>query len=119
MLFQKQLCPLLSIIYSEKFLYKKKELKFLRIFLSLELLLNKSDGTEIVWKKNLGRIDVGSMADFWHYLYKYFTEYIEEMKHREYEIPVQFLKIDLHIYKFNPLNGGSFVKLPRAISCKL
>ena len=93
-----------------------KELKSLRIFLSFELLLNKPDGTEIVWKKNLGRIDVGSMADFWHQLSKYFTEYIEEMKRREYEVPAQFLKIDLHIYKFNPLNGGSSVELPREIS---
>ena len=52
-------------------------------------------------------MDIGSMSDFWNYLYTYFRNYIEEMKKREYEIPVQFIKIDLHIYKFNPLKGGT------------
>ena len=80
------------------------ELKFCRIFVSYELKLHKPDGTEIIWKKNIGipKIDIGNLSDFWYYLYKHFIDYIEEMKRREYEIPVQFIKIDLHIFKFNP-----------------
>ena len=38
------------------------------------------------------------------------------MKKREYEIPVQFIKIDLHIFKFDPLKGGTYVELPKSIA---
>ena len=39
-------------------------------------------------ESNLGKMQIGSMNDFWYYLYKYFRNYIEEMKKHEYEIPV-------------------------------
>ena len=61
-------------------------------------------------------MDIGSMSEFWNYLYTYFRNYIEEMQKREYEIPVQFIKIDLHIFKFNPLRGGTYVEFPKSIA---
>ena len=56
------------------------------------------------------------MNKFWNSLYKGFNSTIEEMIGHGYGIPVRFVKIDLHVYKFNPLKGGTYVPLPRAIS---
>ena len=92
------------------------EFKFCRLFVTIELLLFKSNGTQIVWKKNLSRMDVSSLSEFWTYLYRGFRAYIEEMRRREYEVPVQFQKIDLYVYTFNPLSGGTYRELPKSIS---
>ena len=49
-------------------------------------------------------------------LYKEFYRSTEEILGFDYGIPIRFVKIDLHVYKFNPLKGGTYVPLPRAIS---
>ena len=65
-----------STVYSlfrDTMIQKLNQFKFCRIVVSLELLLHKPDGTEVVWKKNLGRRDVSNIK----------------------ELPVEFIKIDL------------------------
>ena len=64
-------------LFKKTMQHKLIELGFCRVFVSFELKLHKPDGTEIIWKRNLGRMDIGNLSDFWHYLYKYFTEHIE------------------------------------------
>ena len=60
--------------------------------------------------------NVGTMNEFWYTLYYEFYRAIEEILGFDYGIPVRFVKIDLHVYKFNPLKGGTYVPLPCAIS---
>ena len=63
-------------------------------------------------------------------MYNYFKIFIEELQNLEYELPVEFQKINMHINKLNPLEytttiddyddnndqyGGSYKPLPKAI----
>ena len=57
----------------------------------------------------------GNMSNFLHYLFKYFTVYIGEMKSPEYKIPVQIMKKYLHI-QVQSIERGTYVEMPKAIS---
>ena len=54
-------------IFKSTVLKHLKELNFCLIFITITLRLEKEDGSEIVYERNLGRMKVGTIQDFWTY----------------------------------------------------
>ena len=59
-------------LFRDVMIIKLREFIFCWVFISFELKLHKPDGTEIKWKSNLGRMDMGSMKEFWLFVQTFF-----------------------------------------------
>ena len=68
--------------------------------------------------ENMPNKDISTMSEFWYYLYEHFKYMIDLMNNLGYVFPLKFTRITLSVYKFNPLKGGTYVELLRAISAK-
>ena len=90
---------------------------FCRAVVVLETLNQKGTNEQerYKFKNNTGKFDYRSMTDFYDKFKEKIRDLMDKFQQNIYIIPVEFTKIDLHIWKMNPLSGGTYKPLPKQL----
>ena len=106
-------------IYYNTIIEKVRDLRNLRIFIAVKckLFMENKDNKIFVspFAHNIGKCDISNINEFKDYIKKFVLSLMEKIDCMNYFHSINFETSDIFVYKFRPLVGSSYKKLPKEI----